>query len=401
MKSRLEKRRKTRRFLRFRYRDCDSFAKYLSEMAAKGWHFTEFRQGMVFERGEPRKREYAVEVFPKASEDDVRPAWNTKEYAQYCEAAGWKFVDNVRKFCVFEKLREDAEPIVTDEERLENVYEAERGRIRRWLMTSVSLLIMVLFNLLDPYDAGHLFYGPYLLLFLIIFLYTCAWAASLVSLSLWRRKQKERLDAGEVLRLVTGRGAKMTELCNVMFRAVVMVTIAWWCIQALPPELAGILCGFCVLVLITNFIVGYLRVSDAAFVNLVAEAVLFVLLLIVGLVLIVSATENREENPEVQESILGRYSNGSVTVGEKEWEYFLYESPLPWVMSRVRKAEREDFYELVSGETPWEADQVGQRGEEESLAYFVRYQDALLVLETGGEIPNEEQIEKTRRELGL
>ena len=72
----------------FDYMHCDDFAKYLMEMAAKGWHFKEWEAGLKFEKGEPEETVYAVEVFSKASENDVRPHPNTQEFAEYCEAAG-------------------------------------------------------------------------------------------------------------------------------------------------------------------------------------------------------------------------------------------------------------------------------------------------------------------------
>ena len=95
-------------FIGFDYMHCDDFAKYLSEMAAKGWHFKEWGAGLKFEQGEPKKATYAVEVFTEASENDMRPEPHTREFAEYCEAAGWKFVDAKQKFCIFKKIEEDA-----------------------------------------------------------------------------------------------------------------------------------------------------------------------------------------------------------------------------------------------------------------------------------------------------
>ena len=56
---------KTRKqiFRNFQYLECDAFAEYLEGMAAKGWRFTGWKLGMIFEKEEPRKRVYAVEVF--------------------------------------------------------------------------------------------------------------------------------------------------------------------------------------------------------------------------------------------------------------------------------------------------------------------------------------------------
>ena len=109
----------------FHYRECDAFAEYLHQQSLKGWHFKEWRLGLVFEQGEPEDIEYTVEVFPKGSEQDLRPGEDTKEYAEYCEAAGWKLVDAHGKFCIFRKLRKDAVPIVESEERFENIRKAE------------------------------------------------------------------------------------------------------------------------------------------------------------------------------------------------------------------------------------------------------------------------------------
>ena len=112
-------------FKKYHYRECDSFADYLERMAAKGWIFKGWKLGLVFYKDQPRKESYAAEIFPEGDENDKRPEPNTQEYARYCEEAGWELVDSTGKFCVFRKIREDAVPIVTEEERYENVRKAE------------------------------------------------------------------------------------------------------------------------------------------------------------------------------------------------------------------------------------------------------------------------------------
>ena len=106
----------------FDYMHCDDFARYLEEMAAKGWRFKEWGVGLKFEKGEPEQVNYAVEVFTKASENDLRPEPNTQEFAEYCEAAGWKLVDGKQKFCIFKKVDENAVEILTPEERVKNAF---------------------------------------------------------------------------------------------------------------------------------------------------------------------------------------------------------------------------------------------------------------------------------------
>ena len=81
----------------FEYRQCDDFAAYLNHMARQGWHFKQELYGLIFEQGEPEDAVYAVEVFSGASEYDTRPEPRTEEFAEYCEAAGWKMIDAWRK----------------------------------------------------------------------------------------------------------------------------------------------------------------------------------------------------------------------------------------------------------------------------------------------------------------
>ena len=106
----------------FDYMHCDDFAKYLSDMAAKGWHFVEWGVGLKFEKGEPEQAVYSVEVFQNASENDMRPEPNTQEFAEYCESAGWKFIDAKQKFCIFKKIDENAMDLFTQEERVTNSF---------------------------------------------------------------------------------------------------------------------------------------------------------------------------------------------------------------------------------------------------------------------------------------
>ena len=135
----------------FNYRSCDAFAEYLHEQSLRGWHFKEFRLGMVFEQGDPADIDYTVEVFPNGTEMDTRPEASTEEYAEYCEAAGWKLIDSSRKFCVFRRTREDAAPIVEPAERFANIRKAEwllwlSGAVPVFLLTAIYLAQLFTLN---------------------------------------------------------------------------------------------------------------------------------------------------------------------------------------------------------------------------------------------------------------
>ena len=126
---------RTHRLNMYRYWDIDALAWQLNDMAKKGWRFTGFDLGLVFEKADCSDDVYAVEIFSKGNEMDLRPAQKTKEFAAYCEAAGWELVDSQQKLCVFRRLREDAKPIFTTEETFRAV--------RRGLWEQILMLIII------------------------------------------------------------------------------------------------------------------------------------------------------------------------------------------------------------------------------------------------------------------
>lgn len=132
----------------FTYMNCDDFAKYLIDMAAKGWHFKEWGVGLKFEKGEPEQAVYAVEVFEKASENDMRPEPNTQEFAVYCESAGWKFIDAKQKYCIFKKIDEDALELFTPEERVTNAFKGT--------FSGSALLLFLLYGINAVLQWGRL-----------------------------------------------------------------------------------------------------------------------------------------------------------------------------------------------------------------------------------------------------
>lgn len=188
---------KKRVFRTYNYRECDAFAKYLHEMSLEGWHFTGWRGGMIFEKGEPADLDYVVEVFLDGTEMDLKPEKETEEYAEYCEAAGWKFIDSYRKFCVFQKLREDAEAIVTKEERFENINEAEW---KEWKRVSVAWVMVLIINTVRFFtlDFPQALFSDVRLIFLVWMIYVFLWkVGDAVSLAIWGKNIKKTLGMGE------------------------------------------------------------------------------------------------------------------------------------------------------------------------------------------------------------
>ena len=153
----------------FNYLQCDDFAAYLTDMAAKGWHFKEWKAGLVFERGEPEKTQYAVEVFIDGSEYDTRPDVHTQAFAEYCEAAGWKLMDAKRKFVIFQKIRADAVAILTPQERLANIAKEERKDVLYRLVIGYIWVFLLLSRFIGS-TFVHVIYSNQTLLLCAVWL---------------------------------------------------------------------------------------------------------------------------------------------------------------------------------------------------------------------------------------
>lgn len=157
----------------FRYRNCDDLAALLQDMAMKGWHFTQWKLGLEFEKGIPQSVCYRVEVFPDASNYDYLPEQEALEYSEYCRAAGWTLVDAKRKFCIFRQDRPDTRDIVTEEERFSNIKRAE------YSLCYINVLICLFCHLLCFFTVSSRRPNLYELLFdeslfLAAFLFLCA-----------------------------------------------------------------------------------------------------------------------------------------------------------------------------------------------------------------------------------
>ena len=106
---------KLRQYNPFRLNECDSMREYFEEMALKGWKLTSVKVLLHFEKIEPRKLHYSVEVFPNIPHYDDGLEESTMEYVEHCRAAGWDYVCHKRQIIIFESEAENPVPIKTDE----------------------------------------------------------------------------------------------------------------------------------------------------------------------------------------------------------------------------------------------------------------------------------------------
>jgi len=344
----------------FGYLRCDDFAQYLEEMAARGWHLESWGAGLKFRRGEPEQATYAVEVFSDASEYDTRPEPNTKEFAEYCEAAGWQLVDAKRKFVIFKKLRPDAHPIMTDRERLETVVKEEQKQVLRNLAISGTWCVMRWTDFLGFGFVRDIFIPQNLLL---LATWTMLFLAALgggIHLLIWRSRTAKRIESGQMLHLGRGGGFQNRAYNTVL----ALVLPLWLCSLLLMGQTTGIL--FVLAVYGCLWLMGYLiaRKRPDAVTNQIIQVLVSMAVVLAFVFFSFGSIFTDEEPPvpvedvpllyediggdagalelvdtEKRSSIFGTFTYFGLFYEDGHVVYFIYESDEAWVLDKIWKEE--------------------------------------------------------------
>ena len=405
----------------FEYRQCDDFAAYLNHMARQGWHFKEFRGGFVFEKGEPEESVYAVEVFSGASEYDTYPEPQTKEFAEYCEAAGWQFVDAMRKFVVFKRLREDAVPIMTDEERLDSIVKATRKEIWHPVFYSGSFVVLRALNFSVSFRRE--IFSNISLMFTAFFVVT--FVASLLRCGqffLWKSHCRKRLEEGK--RLFFGKGRQTFEarwylwvdsaLLLGMF--LVFILEGQTALALIPLVMVGI-------ILIPSFLMAKKR-PDAATMQVsgvLSGAFAVLVIICLSFFLVVRESEKEKVLPpppltyadmgidlelaEVssvrqQQSIFGSWQYFSLDYGDDFLYYQIFTADADWVLDALWAEETDGRVNEIRHDCTdsWGAEEAFRNN---AGTYLVRYEDTFWVISHSLEQPlTQAQIDSIIAALG-
>lgn len=401
----------------FGYLRCDDFATYLEEMAAKGWHLESWGAGLHFVKGAPEQATYAVEVFSDATEYDTRPEPNTREFAEYCEAAGWHLVDAKRKFVIFKKLRPDALPIMTDQERLEAVTKEEKKQVLRNLAVSGPWVVLRWMDFLGFGFVRDIFIPENLLLLATWTMLFLAALSGGIHLLLWKHRTAKRIAEGQMLYLGKG-GAFQNRGYNVVLTLVLPL---WLCALLLIGQTRGIL--FVLAVYGILFLMGWLiaKKRPDAVTNQIIQ-VLVSIGVVLAFVLFAFGSVFTDEKPmvspedvpllyedmggdagalesieaEKRSSIFGSMEYFGLFYEDGYVVYFIYNSDESWVLDKIWKEET-DAPNWEDCTDQWDAVQaVGRFGYE----YMVRFPNRIVVFDgIYGEALNQEQIDIVRSKL--
>ena len=404
----------------FTYLQCDDFAAYLSQMAANGWHFKEWGVGLVFEKGAPEKVEYAVEVFTKGSQYDLRPEIHTLDFADYCQAAGWELVDSKQKFCIFKKVRPDAVPILTPEERLQSASKVQHHQVIGMLLISLIWIVPTILRFI-PVDQllNSLFSNVVLIASSFMVFFFIYALGRYIGFWFWNAKAKRFCRDGKTV-ILQNPGERIWSCAMII--AVVLYTICY-----------GASTGLWALVIFLGVMLAYLLLGiflskarpDAETHQIIQ--ILFAIILCFGIVLsnILLITAKNEKQSDWTKFPL-HYEHLAVDAGkvtsaydfedtsiwgsERSYHIFyenasiayeIYESKHNWVLDIVW-----DYHlsrNLNVNKTDCTADWRAEAAyHNELITYYVRYDDAILVLHVFDDLlPSQQQIDAIRTLLEL
>ncbi len=416
----------------FDYMNCDDFAVYLSEMAAKGWHFKIWEDGLVFEEGEPADVTYAVEIFNKAKERDLGPEEETFEFSEFCESAGWKFIDSRRKFCILKKIKDDAMPLFTPEERVKNALKAtfNIGEIIGLILTiGVAAFLIKCFSMSGVFK-NYIFENKNVLWFLVISVTFLTLICSRVYW-VWKRVRLEAdIKAGKEIYI--GNRRKGPLYVYVVQGVCLIATVAFLIDLCLQGEAGLAIFALVIAGVIILFYIFLMRERPERGKSRVIQVVFFTLFF-AGLMLVaqnsgrpIDTEKMEQEMPfwvtdyraypyaseyefayiEQTRSIFGNnteyeawYRTGKST--SQIIRYITYESRQDWVLNKIwNDAKKEAISDGITYCTEdWQALDAFRTGGGD---YYVKYDDMIFVLYELPEVYlTKDQIAIIRDKMGL
>lgn len=378
----------------FDYRECDAFAEYLHRQSLQGWHFKEWKLGLVFEKGEPKDITYTVEVFPKGSEMDLRPEENVQEYAEFCARAGWKLLDSQRKFCIFKQIDENAVAIVEPEERLQNIKKAEWQNWRETSIAGLGFTALYLYQFWKV-DFEEWIFSNFMLLVLVLMVITAICRmADVVLLKIWENRKRQETEQGEAL--FFGKCKSMTIFGKYFIYLVIvgMVLNVENAEQSKVLLAAGMLLLFMILL---NVFLSFWRPLeiDNGFVQFFAT-----IFILVALGIFVMQGDEEKAKRNVSHSIFGFSVEGEY---QEDFyvNYKVYHSGTDWVLNKIWTEFDIEEEDTVKCKEVWGgAEEAYRMGG--TYFYYIRYPQYAVRLYVDGKTElTQKEVEDIRDKLEL
>lgn len=189
-----------RKLFLFDYTECDAIKEYLEDMALKGWVLKDINTFLTFEKREPQKLTYSVEVFDKASIFDTKLEKKAEEYVEYCSCAGWELVCNFEKLHIFVSTEENPVPIQTDERiKYQTIVKSTlKKNVLNWIVLPAIFAFNLIFGSLRDFEFFITNYISILSAFMFFIFYIKV-GSEVIKFFIWCIKAKRNLSRGKKL----------------------------------------------------------------------------------------------------------------------------------------------------------------------------------------------------------
>ncbi len=167
---------------------CDAIKEHLEAMALQGWKLKKvFRYTYYFDKIEPAKLSYAVDVFKDKSLFNTSPSSDAVDYIDFCKDAGWEHICTNKYISYFVSTNENMMPITTDQEaKFRNINRASRNQ-QLFILFFIIATLRSWFNFVPTSVNGYILLS---VIFSLLFLLAIPKA---LNYYLWYFKQKKNL----------------------------------------------------------------------------------------------------------------------------------------------------------------------------------------------------------------
>ena len=190
---------KLKEFVPFQLNEIDSLKEYLEDMAAKGWKLKTIKKSYYFEKIEPQKLYYSIEIIKRPDFHANDQNDNSNEILQKYREAGWEFVCQKDVMLIFVTENEELKPLENDEK-------VKLKQIKRNFTKSEPVWRFIFFSIISfiDFDFGLITTNKYvLILYMLIATIIIADFVHIIYYFVWKIKQNIKLKQGKKINYVS------------------------------------------------------------------------------------------------------------------------------------------------------------------------------------------------------
>ncbi len=245
--------------------ECSALEEYFEAMAESGWLIKSInRPFLKFERIEPKKLKFSVDILNKISSYDPEDSDDALDYREYCQAAGWKYMCRDKKIQVF--YTEDYNSTIdiqTDEgEKFKSVFKASLGNVFSYILT-VALWVFLIWISLRRGDISYDITSNVMIATLAaVCMGIVIYVSNIISFIIWAFKAKRQVKDNKSIPYNNYKQVKVKNSLSIFY---ILIWIGLYCFLLIRDESnyekgnSVLVILMIVAVIISVFIARYIR----------------------------------------------------------------------------------------------------------------------------------------------